>query len=68
MPKYEGAMCLSIVPVIYHFMIFYMSFANLKNFGFYRLYQHSRFINFIQSVDLYVQYTIEDREAGAEIL
>jgi hypothetical protein len=57
-----------IAPVIYHFLILYISFANLKNFGFLRLHLHSRFINFSQSVDLYVQYTIEDREAGAEIL
>jgi len=51
MPKYEGAMRFSIAPVIYHFVIFYMSFANLKNFGFFRFQQHSRYTQFGQSVD-----------------
>ena len=46
MPKYEGAMCFSIAPVICHFLIFYISFANLKNFGFLRLHQHSRNVKF----------------------
>jgi hypothetical protein len=41
----------SIAPVIYHFMIFYMSFANLKNFDFLRLHLHSRFTQFGQIVD-----------------
>ena len=41
----------SIAPAIYHFLILYVSFANLKNFGSLRLHLHSRFINFSQSVD-----------------
>ena len=32
----------SIAPVIYHFLILYISFANLKNFGFLRLHLYSR--------------------------
>jgi hypothetical protein len=32
----------SIAPVIYHFLICYMSFANLKNFSFLILYLYSR--------------------------
>jgi len=55
MPKYEGAMHegampFSIAPVIYHFVIFYMSFANLKNFGFFRFQQHSLNLKFSQSM------------------
>jgi len=49
MPKYEGAMRFSIAPVIYHFVIFNMSFANLKNFGFLRFQQHSRYPKSSQS-------------------
>ena len=40
--KKMGQYNFSIAPVIYHFMIFYMSFANLKNFDFLRLHLHSR--------------------------
>ncbi len=37
--KIEGQYNFSIAPVIYHFPIFYISFANLKNFGLLRLHQ-----------------------------
>jgi hypothetical protein len=32
----------SIAPAIYHFLILYNPFANLKNLNFLRLHQHSR--------------------------
>jgi hypothetical protein len=60
MPKYEGAMCFSIAPVIYHFVIFYMSFANLKNFGFFRLHQHSRHLQSSTIKDFDAQYKRQD--------
>jgi len=37
MPKYEGAMRFSIAPVIYHFVIFYMSFAQPKKFRLFEI-------------------------------
>jgi len=40
----------AIAPVIYHFQIFYISFANLKNFGFLRLHRDSRYPQFSKSV------------------
>ena len=36
---------------IYHFLICTISFANLKNFGFLRLHQHSRNLKFSPSMD-----------------
>jgi hypothetical protein len=40
----------AIAPVIYHFRIFYISFANLKNFGFLRLHRDSRYLKSNQGV------------------
>jgi hypothetical protein len=40
-------------------MIFYISFANLKNFGFLRFHQHSRYPQFSQNVGFVVKSKIE---------
>jgi len=40
-------------------MIFYISFANLKNFGFLRFHQHSRYLHLSQSVGFAVKSMIE---------
>ena len=39
-----------IAPLIHNFLIYYMSFANLKNFGFVILHQYSRNLKFSHSV------------------
>jgi len=46
MLKKMGQCNFSIAPVIYHFLILYISFANLKNFGFLRFHQYSRYPQF----------------------
>ena len=53
----RGQCNVSIAPVIYHFPILYISFANLKNFSFLRLHQHSRFIKSGQSVCFAIRNT-----------
>ena len=46
----KGQCNFSIAPVIYHFLILYISFANLKNFGFLRFHQDNRNVNFSEFV------------------
>ncbi len=45
---------------IYHFLIFHISFANLKNFGFLRFQQHSRNLEFSESLGCVTEYAISD--------
>ena len=40
--KWTGQCNISVAPLIYHFLIYYISFANLKNFGILRLHRYSR--------------------------
>ena len=49
----------SIAPAIYHFLILYISFANLKNFNFLRLHQHRHNPQFSQSAGfIYLMYNL----------
>ena len=40
--KMMGQCNFSIAPIIYHFMIYYMSFAALKNLGILRMHLHNQ--------------------------